>query len=53
MAGFKEIMKLQPWLKPGHKHQQGNPDRGKDNPHKVGAKNPNELRGQLVLRLWF
>jgi hypothetical protein len=39
MAGFKEIMKLQPWLNPGHKHQQGNPDRSKDNSHKVGSEN--------------
>jgi hypothetical protein len=39
MAGFEEIMGLQPWLKPGHKHQQGNPDRSKDNPHKVGPEN--------------
>ena len=53
MAGFDEIMKLQPWLNPGNKHQQGNPDRSKDNPHKVGVENPNELRGQLLLRLWF
>jgi len=24
MAGFKETMKLQPWLNPGHKHQWDN-----------------------------
>ena len=53
MAGFKEIMKLQTWLNPGHKHQQGNPDRSKDNPRRVGSENPIDLCGQLVVGLCF
>jgi hypothetical protein len=43
MVGFKEIMKLQPRPKPGHKHQQGNPDRSRGNLHRVGPENLNNL----------
>ncbi len=48
MASFEEIIRLQPWLNPGHKHQQCNPDRSKDNPYKVGAEKLNSLYGCSV-----
>jgi hypothetical protein len=46
-------MKLQPWLNPGHKHQQGNPDRSKDNSHKVGPENHIYLYGYLRVARWL
>ncbi len=39
MAGFEEIMRLQPWLKPGHKPQLDTQDRERDNPHRAGPEN--------------
>jgi len=53
MAGFKEIMKLHPWLNPGHRHHQGNPDRSKNNPHKVGPEKLNSLYGYLTMACWL
>jgi hypothetical protein len=53
MAGLKEIMSLQWWLKTGHKPQRGNQDPSRDDPHMVGAENLNSLCGQLVVGLWF
>ena len=48
MAGFEEIIKLQPWLNPGHKNQEGEPVQCKDNFQKVVPGNLIYLNGYLV-----
>ena len=53
MAGFKEIMRLQPWPKTGHKPQRGNQDPSKENLHREEGENLKSLCGQLVVGLWF
>jgi len=35
MADFEEIIRLQPWLKPGHMPQLDTQDRERDNPHRA------------------
>ena len=53
MPGFKEIMGLQPWLKPGYKPQRDNPDLCRDNSHKVEPENLIYLYGYLTVARWF
>jgi len=51
MAGFEEIMKLQPWLQPGHKPQR---DRSsKDNPHGMGAEKLIYIYEYLTVARWL
>ena len=57
MAGFKGIMKLKPWLNPGHKHQsrlpRDNPDHSRGNLRRVGPENLIYLYGYLTVARWL
>ncbi|MBC8461379.1 MAG: hypothetical protein H8D67_25675 [Deltaproteobacteria bacterium] len=44
MVGFEEIMR--------HKPQRGNPDRSRDNPHRVGAENLNSPGAYRLVERW-
>ena len=46
-------MKLQTLINPRHKHQQGNPDRNKNNPHKAGPEKLIYLYGYLTVVRWL